>query len=81
MEIRRMYECLHIIDNSEGKEVTYLETDSQFNIVPRIGETLEVEMKLYKTQYCVVKEVFHKYNVLENNTYHHIFVYVEPKEV
>lgn len=79
MEIKRMYECLHIVDDSEGNEVTYLETDSQFNIVPRVGETLVVKTKSYETQCCVVEEVFHNYDVLDNNTYHHIYVYVKPK--
>lgn len=76
MKIRRMYECLHIVDDSNDDEVHLFSTDSLFNIVPRAGETILVNRQMY-----IVSEVGHTYEELTSNNYHHIWVYVKPKEV
>lgn len=76
MEIRRMYEAISIVDDSQDEEVTLFFTDSQFNIVPRIGETILINDRMY-----IVREIGHTYEEFTNNKYHHIWVYVNPKEV
>lgn len=71
-----MYEAISIVDDSQDEEVTLFFSDSQFNIVPRIGETILTNGKMY-----VVREIGHTYDDLMNNKYHHIWVYVKPKGV